>query len=65
MEFISIVFVFLFFIITSHCVECSMFFKLYWRTNKILPGLFYTLIIGLLVYCLRHIQSNSKKIMVQ
>ncbi|MDR4434212.1 hypothetical protein [Bacillus tequilensis] len=42
-------FVFLFFIIILPILLNVLFFKLYWRTNKILLGLFYTLIIGLLV----------------
>ncbi|MGF7533351.1 hypothetical protein AAGG74_06350 [Bacillus mexicanus] len=42
-------FLFLFFIIILPIVLNVLFFKLYWGTNKILLGLFYTLIIGLLV----------------
>lgn len=45
-------FVFLFLIIILPIVLNVLFFKLYWRTNKILLGLFYTLIIGLLVLLL-------------
>ncbi|MCY7919993.1 hypothetical protein [Bacillus vallismortis] len=45
-------FMFLFFIIIFPIVLNVLFFKLYWRTNKILLGLFYTLIIGLLVLLL-------------
>ncbi len=45
-------FVFLFLIITLPIVLNVLFFKLYWRTNKVLLGLFYTLIIGLLVLLL-------------
>lgn len=45
-------FLFLFFIIILPIVLNVLFFKLYWRTNKILLGLFYTLIIGLLVLLL-------------
>ncbi|MCY8426516.1 hypothetical protein [Bacillus vallismortis] len=47
-----IVFGFLFFIIILPIVLNLLFFKLYWRTNKFLLGLFYTLIIGLLVLLL-------------
>lgn len=43
---------FLFFIITLPIALNVVFFKLYWRTDKILLGLFYTLIIGLLVLLL-------------
>ncbi|USP96971.1 hypothetical protein [Bacillus vallismortis] len=51
-EIEPIEFVFLFFIIILPIVLNVLFFKLYWRTNKILLGLFYTLIIGLLVLLL-------------
>lgn len=53
-----IAFVFLFFIITLPIV---VFFKLYWRTDKILLGLFYTLIIGLLVLLLAPYPNQISK----
>ncbi len=54
-------FVFLFFIITLPIVLNVVFFKLYWRTNKILLGLFYTLIIGLLVLLLAPYPNQISK----
>lgn len=56
-----IAFVFLFFIITLPIVLNVVFFKLYWRTNKILLGLFYTLIIGLLVLLLAPYPNQISK----
>lgn len=56
-----IAFVFLFFIITIPIVLNVVFFKLYWRTNKILLGLFYTLIIGLLVLLLAPYPNQISK----
>ncbi|GFM13280.1 MULTISPECIES: hypothetical protein [unclassified Bacillus (in: firmicutes)] len=56
-----IVFMFLFFIITLPIVLNVVFFKLYWRTNKILLGLFYTLIIGLLVLLLAPYPNQISK----
>ncbi|GIN81097.1 hypothetical protein J5TS4_16750 [Bacillus sp. J5TS4] len=56
-----IAFVFLFFIITLPIVLDVVFFKLYWRTNKILLGLFYTLIIGLLVLLLAPYPNQISK----
>ncbi|MEC2403123.1 hypothetical protein ABES35_19875 [Bacillus subtilis] len=56
-----IAFVFLFFIITLPIVLDVVFFKLYWRTDKILLGLFYTLIIGLLVLLLAPYPNQISK----
>ncbi|WP_088884250.1 hypothetical protein [Bacillus spizizenii] len=54
-------FVFLFFIIILPIVLNVLFFKLYWRTNKILLGLFYTMIIALLVLLLAPYPSQISK----
>lgn len=54
-------FVFLFFIITLPIVLNVVFFKLFWRKNKILLGLFYTLIIGLLVLLLAPYPNQISK----
>lgn len=56
-----IAFVFLFFIITLPIALNVVFFKLYWRTDKILLGLFYTLIIGLLVLLLAPYPNQISK----
>lgn len=56
-----IAFVFLFFIITLPIALIVVFFKLYWRTNKILLGIFYTLIIGLLVLLLAPYPNQISK----